>query len=80
MKPRKLELGTKNIIGHKVTQLRLERKMKQKDLAAKLQTYGADINLSSLSKLEGQTRPVSDIEIKALAQIFSISADELLDI
>ena len=80
MKPRKQELGTKNIIGHKVTELREKHKMKQKELLAKMQTYGADINPSALSKLEGQTRPVTDIEIKAIAEIFSVTADELLDI
>lgn len=59
--------------------LRLERNIKQKDLLAKLQTRGIDINPSSLSKLEGQVRPVTDIELKALADIFNISYEELLD-
>jgi transcriptional regulator with XRE-family HTH domain len=52
--------------------------MKQKDLLARLQTAGIDINPSSLSKLEGQTRPVTDIELKELAKIFNVSADTLL--
>ncbi len=79
MKPRKQELGNKNIIGHKITELRLERNIKQKELLARLQTSGVDINPSSLSKLEGQVRPVTDIELKALAEIFDISPDELLN-
>ena len=79
MKPRRQELGNKNIIGHKITRLRKERKIKQKELLARLQTSGIDINPSSLSKLEGQTRPVTDIELKVLAEIFCISADELLN-
>ena len=79
MKPRRQELGNKNIVGHKITRLRKERKIKQKELLARLQTSGIDINPSSLSKLEGQTRPVTDIELKVLAEIFSLSADELLN-
>lgn len=79
MKPRKQELGNKNIIGHKITELRLERNIKQKELLARLQTSGVDINPSSLSKLEGQVRPVTDIELKALAEIFDISPDDLLN-
>lgn len=79
MKPRKQELGNKNIIGHKITILRLERNIKQKELLARLQTRGVDINPSSLSKLEGQLRPVTDIELKALADIFEISVDTLLN-
>ena len=78
MKPRRQELGNKNIIGNKITKLRQEKNIKQKELLAKLQTKGIDINPSSLSKLEGQTRPVSDIELKILAEIFNISADDLL--
>lgn len=78
MKTRKQDLGNKNIIGSKVTGLRIQRKLKQKELLAKLQIKGVDINPSSLSKLEGQVRPVTDIELKAIAEIFDISADELL--
>ena len=78
MKPRRQELGNKNIVGNKITQLRQEKKIKQKELLAKLQTKSIDINPSSLSKLEGQTRPVTDIELKTLAEIFEISADDLL--
>ncbi len=78
MKPRKQALGDKNIVGAKVTELRKKNNLKQKDLLAKLQTHGIDINPSSLSKLEGQTRPVTDIEVKTLAMIFSVTSDELL--
>ncbi len=78
MKPRKQELGNKNIIGNKITKLRLKKNIKQKELLAKLQTNGIDMPSSSLSKLEGQTRPVTDIELKALAKIFEVTADELL--
>lgn len=51
MKPRKQELGNKNIIGNKITKLRL-KKHKTKELLAKLQTNGIDMPSSSLSKLE----------------------------
>ena len=79
MKPRKQELGNKNLIGHKITMLRLERNIKQKELLARLQSRGVVISPSGLSKLEGQVRPVTDIELKALADIFNISYEELLD-
>lgn len=79
MKQRKKELGNKNIIGHKITLLRIKNNLKQKDLLAMMQIEGMDIGPSSLSKLEGQTRPVSDIELKVLTKILSVSADELLE-
>ena len=39
---------------------------------------GVDINPSSLSKLEGQTRSITDVELKAIAAILKVSIDELL--
>lgn len=79
MKPRSLKLGDKNLIGAKITKLRKEKNIKQKELLAMLQINGIDINPSSLSKLEGQTRPVTDIELKVLADIFDVKADDLLN-
>ena len=77
MKPRNKPLGDKNIIGANVTKLRKLNYMSQRELAANMQILGADINLSSLSKLEGQTRVATDREIYAIKQIFNISADDL---
>ncbi len=78
MKPRKLELGNKNIVGARVTLARNRKDMKQKDLLAKLQLMGIEISTPALSLLEGQKRPVSDIELKALSEILSVSVDWLL--
>lgn len=78
MKTRKLELGDRNIIGARVTQARNALGMKQNELLAKLQLSGIDISSPALSLLEGQKRPVSDIELNALANILNVSVDWLL--
>lgn len=78
MKPRKLELGDRNIVGARVTQARLDLGMKQVELLAKLQLAGVDMSVPALSLLEGQKRPVSDIELNALADILHVSVDWLL--
>ena len=78
MKPRKLELGDKNIIGKRVTEARKAVGMKQVELLAKLQLAGVDMSIPALSLLEGQKRPVSDIELNALADILEVSVDWLL--
>ena len=78
MKTRKLELGDRNLIGSRVTKARLEQGMKQIDLPAKLQLAGIDMSVPVLSLLEGQKRPVSDIELNALADILNVSVDWLL--
>lgn len=78
MRERKLALGDKNLIGNRVTQARKLRGMKQVELLAKLQLAGVDISIPALSLLEGQKRPVSDIELRALAAILEVSVDWLL--
>ena len=78
LKLRKLALGDRNIIGARVTEARQAQGMKQIELLAKLQLAGIDISSPALSLLEGQKRPVSDIELNALASILNVSVDWLL--
>ena len=78
MKTRKLGLGDRNLIGARVTEARLAQGMKQVELIAKLQLAGVDMSVPALSLLEGQKRPVSDIELNALADILNVSVDWLL--
>ncbi|MBQ8228463.1 MAG: XRE family transcriptional regulator [Clostridia bacterium] len=78
MKPRKLELGNKNIIGARVTKARKAQGMKQIELLTKLQLKGIEMSTPALSLLEGQKRPVSDIELNAIADILGVSVNWLL--
>ena len=66
MKPRRAPYGTKNISGANI------------DLASQMQTLGVDIDPSSLSKLEGQQRIATDIELRAIAKIFNLKIDDLV--
>ena len=52
--------------------------MKQTELLAQLQLAGVDMSIPALSLLEGQKRPVSDIELNALADILHVSVNWLL--
>lgn len=78
MKKRHLPLGEKNIVGARVTVARNNIGMKQIELLSKLQVVGVDISVPALSLLEGQKRPVSDIELNALADTLNVSVDWLL--
>lgn len=78
MKPRKAEYGDKNICGANIERIRKQLGMRQATLVSKMQLMGVDINPSSLSKLEGQTRSATDIELKAIASILGVSMEELL--
>lgn len=78
LRTRTLELGNRNLIGARVTQARNAKDMKQVDLLSKLQLAGVDMSVPALSLLEGQKRPVSDIELNALADILEVSVNWLL--
>ena len=78
MKPRKAEYGTKNICGANVERIRKALGMKQTTLVSKMQLLGVDINPSSLSKLEGQSRVATDMELKATAKILNVTMEELV--
>ena len=66
------------MVGARVTEARVRRGMKLKDLLAKLQTEGVDISYPALSLLEGQKRPVSDFELDALAKVLNVPVDWLM--
>ena len=78
MKPRKAEYGDKNLCGANIERIRKRLGMKQTTLVSRMQLLGVDINPSSLSKLEGQTRSATDIELKAISKILGVSVEELL--
>ena len=66
------------MIGARVTEARNNLGMKQIELLAKLQTVGIDISVPALSLLEGQKRPVFDIELNAIADVLNVSVDWLM--
>lgn len=78
MRLRKQAQGNRNLIGARVEAARKSKGIKQKELLAQLQVNGVDMNASGLSKLEGQIRSVTDIELVALADILEVSIDYLL--
>lgn len=75
---RKVAPGNRNIVDARVTEARSAAGILQKDLLARFQVSGMEISHPALSLLEGQERPVSDIEFKALAEILNIDVRWLL--
>ena len=78
MKTRKHPLGTSNIVGANITKLRTERKIKQKDFIAQIQSNGVNINSTSYSKLEGQFRIATDKEIYIIAKLLNVDINKLV--
>ena len=67
-----------NICGQNVRKLREQKKMSQDQLAAKLQTEGLGVNQNSVSRIETGKRIVADYELKALASVFGVDVNLLL--
>ena len=68
-------------MGSRVRQARRAAKPRitQRDLMARLQVLGMVIDQSGLSKIENGQRPVSDIEVIALAKALKVSVAWLLE-
>ena len=72
--------GRNNLCGEKVRELRLAspKKMSQRALADRLQLLGIDVDKNAIQRIESGKRFVTDIELKALATVFSVTLDELI--
>ena len=72
--------GKLNISGKKISPLRmkLEPKCSQKKLADILQLQGLEFSKNTIQCIESGNRFVTDIELKAIANVFGVTADELL--
>lgn len=72
--------GTNNLCGKKLSLLRkqLTPKVSQRAFADKLQLQGIDLDKNAIQRIECGKRFVTDIELKAFAQILNITTDELL--
>lgn len=71
--------GKKNISGDRIRQARVVQRMRQEDLAAKLQIAGVNMERDSISRIEIGTRFVSDFELKVFAKVLDVSVLWLLD-
>lgn len=72
--------GRNNIIGVKVAKLRKAMKISQRELADRLQLIALDVDKNAIQRIESGQRFVTDIELVALAKVFSVSIADLYDI
>ena len=72
--------GKNNLSGERIKELRLNfpTKLSQRALADKMQLIGIDVDKNAIQRIECGKRFVTDIELKAFAEIFSVSVDDLL--
>lgn len=70
----------RNLVGPRVRTARraVQPKMTQHDLAARLQLRGVRVERAAIAKIETGMRPVTDIELRALAEELGVSVQWLL--
>ena len=69
--------GQKNLIADNLIELR--HHISQRLLAYKLQLAGYDMDKNVITRIETNKRYVTDIELKALCEVFHITYAELID-
>lgn len=71
--------GKRNLIAERLIQLRKARKLSQRGLAKELQLMGIDMDKNVITRIETEKRYVTDIELQAIARVFNVSYDYLIE-
>lgn len=66
-----------NMVGGRVKELRIKRKLSQQALSDKLETLAIYICRGSISRIEDKQRTVTDIELYGLAEVLGVSIESL---
>ena len=67
----------KNMVGHNVKRIRIEKGLSQQALSAKLELLAIYVCRGSISRIEDKQRTVTDIELYGIAKVLGVSIDEL---
>ena len=68
----------KNIIADNLKELREKKGISQSALAAKLQTMNVNIDQQMISKIEKNSRQVTDYELACICKCLSVTPNDLL--
>ena len=75
----KTSTGEKNLISQRLIELRRQHNMSQRLLAYQLQLNGYDMDKNVITRIETNKRYVTDMELKALTEIFNVSYEYLIE-
>ena len=71
--------GDKNVVGKNIREIRLEKKLTQEELMAKLEVKGLHICSDSICRIEKGTRQITDFEIIAIAYVLKVPVARLFE-
>ena len=69
----------KNIVGHKIRELRIKKGYTQQNLSDKLETLPIYVCRGSISRIEDKQRTVTDIELYGLSKVLDTPIDSLFE-
>ena len=70
--------GTNNVTGKKITQIRKNKKLSQRKLAAKMQLLGFDVDHYFIRRVENGERFVTDIDLVIFSKALEVPISEIL--
>ena len=71
--------NSKNLIVHRLHDLRISQHLTQRQLAARMQLAGMEMNEVTILRIEKGVRFVPDYEVAELAKALGVSCDDLLE-
>lgn len=72
--------GKNNITGQKIMQIRKEKKLSQRKLAAKMQLLGYDVDHYFIRRVENGERFVTDIDLVIFARTLEVDIAQLISV
>ena len=76
---KKISFGdNKNVINDNLKAIRQERNLTQSELAAKMKTYNVNLDQQMISKVENNTRIVTDYELVCFCQVLEVDVNTML--
>lgn len=71
--------GKSNVVGKKLKEIRIAKKLSQNDLSDKLMLMGIDINSDGIYKIEKGTRILKDFELSVICIALGIQETDLFN-
>ncbi len=70
--------GTNNLCGKKIAQIRKDKKLSQRKLAAKMQLLGFDVDHYFIRRVENGERFVTDIDLVIFSRALEVPISEFI--
>ena len=68
-----------NLVGDRIRELRIAKKMSQQQLSDKLEMLAIYVCRGSISRIEDKQRTVTDIELYGFAKVLGVPIQELFE-